>query len=118
MVKDKTTDYSSLFSKDTTTTTIATAVANQYEIITSYNNNQTQQQQQQNKKNQTTTIGNFSQEQINILSSLPFWISDKKYHEYRYEKSDPKGSCCFNHYVGLPYKHGKRGPLYDYEIND
>src|SRR5687768_11699058 len=113
MVKDKV-DFSTLFSKGTSTT-----VTNQqsYEIITSYNNNQNKNQN--NNPNQLTTTGNFSDEQINLLSTLPFWITDKDYHEYKYLTSKPiEGSCCFNHYVGLPFKHGKRGPLWDYEIAD
>lgn len=62
----------------------------------------------------TATTGNFNQEQINILSKLPFWINDPT--EHANICNDTNEECCFNHYLGLPYKYGERFPLFDYEI--
>jgi hypothetical protein len=103
----KGTDYSTVFNK-------SIDQPKSYEIITSFQQNPKNNQTQQNEP--LTTTGNFNQEQITILSQLPFWIPDTNYHEYRFDKTNEK--CCFNHYVGLPWKHGRRWPLHDYEIAD
>ena len=71
-------------------------------------------QQNQLELQQQTTTGNFSQEQINILSKLPFWINDPTEHAHLYDKTNQQ--CCFNHYIGLPHKYGDRLPLFDYQI--
>jgi hypothetical protein len=70
-------------------------------------------QLQQNEV-QTATTGSFNQEQISILSRLPFWINDPTEHAHIFD--DTNEQCCFNHYIGLPYKYGDRLPLFDYQI--
>ena len=81
-----------------------------------------QERKEQQKKLETqleieqTTTGNFSSEQIAILSSIPFWINDYTAHERYFEATGE--ACCFNHYVGLPHKHGDRLPLFDYEVQE
>lgn len=71
---------------------------------------QIQKLQQQNK---TTTTPSFD-----ILSSLPFWITDKDEHRQKYQTSifnNKKGFCCFSHAIGLPYKGGKKQPWWPYQ---
>jgi hypothetical protein len=52
---------------------------------------------------------------IELIKSKPFWIADEQKHAE--ERRLRKGNCCFNHIVGLPTKHGKGLPLFDYEID-
>lgn len=48
------------------------------------------------------------------LKDKPFWIWDQK--EHKQEDIKMKGSCCFNHIIGLPKKDGRiEKPLFDYE---
>jgi hypothetical protein len=47
------------------------------------------------------------------LHNKPFWIWNIE--EHRQEDIKTKGSCCFNHIIGLPRKDGVDKPLYDYE---
>lgn len=58
---------------------------------------------------------NITQDQINTFKQLPFWILDTTEHRNRYDTT--LGKCCFNHYVGLPWKVAKRSTLFDYEIH-
>jgi hypothetical protein len=69
-----------------------------------------------NEYQESTTTGNFSSEQIALLSTLPFWINDPTEHANQYD--DTNSECCFNHYVGLPIKNGKRNPLFDYQVHE
>jgi hypothetical protein len=69
---------------------------------------------QEQTEAQTATTGSFNQEQISILSRLPFWINDPT--EHANICNDTNEQCCFNHYIGLPYKYGDRLPLFDYQI--
>lgn len=50
---------------------------------------------------------------IDLIKTKPFWIEDEKKHDY--ERKLRKGNCCFNHIVGLPWKHGEQLPMFDYE---
>lgn len=75
-------------------------------------NIQEQPPQQQNE----TSTGSFSSEQVTILSKLPFWINDYTAHSKKYD--DTNQCCCFNHYVGLPWKYDDRLPLFDYEVHE
>lgn len=102
---NKITDYSTVFNNTEPQKKI-------YEIITSLNQNNTQNNQDQ--QNNLTTTGSFSLEQISILSSLPFWINDPTEHCNIFDETNEQ--CCFNHYIGLPYKYGTRLPLFDYQI--
>ena len=63
-----------------------------------------------------TSTGSFSLEQIQILSKLPFWIPDSTAHSHKFTETNE--ACCFNHYVGLPWKYDDRFPLFDYEIHE
>ena len=103
---NKTIDYSTVFNQQPNTI----AEPQSYEIITSLNQPQKKNQQDQN----SITTGNFSQEQISILSKLPFWINDPTEHSNIC--NDTNEQCCFNHYVGLPWKYGDRLPLFDFQI--
>src|SRR5215203_4216649 len=105
----KGTDFSTIFSHDTTATTQTPAENNKAEILTILNNNF-----QEQNPNLLPTTGNFNQEQISILSQLPFWINDPTEHSHIFD--DTNQQCCFNHYVGLPFKYGTRLPLFDYEV--
>lgn len=42
-----------------------------------------------------------------IFKDKPFWFTDKEHNEK---------DCCFNHIIGLPSKHGKPLPMFDYEM--
>lgn len=50
---------------------------------------------------------------IDLIKSKPFWIRDDARHTE--ERKLRKGNCCFNHIVGLPWKHGEQLPMFDYE---
>jgi hypothetical protein len=112
MARDKV-NYSNLFSHDTQEIAETTKTEmKEAEILTILNNNN--QKSQQQDQTQLTTTGNFNQEQISILSKLPFWITDPTEHAHIFDETGEQ--CCFNHYVGLPYKYGTRLPLFDYQV--
>jgi hypothetical protein len=71
----------------------------------------------QNQQQQSTTTGSFSQEQIETLKRLPFWINDPTEHQNIFDDVKDR-TCCFNHYLGLPEKFGGRLPLFDYQIHE
>ena len=48
-----------------------------------------------------------------ILHHKLFWIWDIQ--EHKQEDKRTKGSCCFNHIIGLSRKYGVGKPLYDYQ---
>jgi hypothetical protein len=48
-----------------------------------------------------------------ILQDKPFWIWDRDQHKLEHGKT--KGSCCFNHIIGLPQKDDKDMPLLPYQ---
>lgn len=101
------TDYSTVFSKS--------MQPQNYEILESMKQQSTTTTIANNNPNPIPT-GNFSQEQITLLSNLPFWINDPTEHANIYD-SDPD-RCCFNHYVGLPEKDGEHLPLFDYQVHE
>jgi hypothetical protein len=68
------------------------------------------------QQTQLTATGSFNQEQIQLLSTLPFWINDSTEHANIYD--DDPDICCYNHYVGLPEKDGERLPLFDYQVHE
>jgi hypothetical protein len=109
MVKPTTTDYSTLFNHDIVKSS-TTKKANKAEILTILNNNNSTTTTTQ----QLTTTGSFNQEQIETLKRLPFWINDPTEHETIFDETNER--CCFNHYLGLPEKGGKRFPLFDYQV--
>jgi hypothetical protein len=47
------------------------------------------------------------------LRDKPFWYFDSSRHKEK-DKSG-KGTCCFNHIIGLPKKYGVKKPLFNYE---
>jgi hypothetical protein len=47
------------------------------------------------------------------LHNKPFWIWNIEQHKQ--EDIRAKGSCCFNHIIGLPQTYGVDKPLYDYQ---
>lgn len=100
-------NLSNLFNADTTITTDHQKTASKTTIF------QTIINQQQHTQ---TTTGNFSQEQINILTNLPFWINDPTEHSHIFDETQEQ--CCFNHYVGLPEKYGDRLPLFDFQVHE
>lgn len=54
-----------------------------------------------------------SSEQTKLLKGKPFWTWDRDIHKV--EDAKTKGSCCFNHIVGLPTKDKIEKPMFDYE---
>jgi hypothetical protein len=48
------------------------------------------------------------------LQGKAFWYWDRVEHKDRDRLN--KGSCCFNHIIGLPRKDGIEKPLFDYEL--
>lgn len=53
-------------------------------------------------------------ELLKRLAGKRFYIwGDKEQHKQEYIRT--KGSCCFNHIIGLPVKDRKKHPLYPYE---
>ena len=48
-----------------------------------------------------------------ILQDKPFWIWDRDQHKLEHQRT--KGSCCFNHIIGLPQKDDKDMPLLPYQ---
>jgi hypothetical protein len=51
---------------------------------------------------------------LSKLRSKEFWIWGQTEHKQRYIGA--KGSCCFNHIIGLPRKDGIEKPMFDYEL--
>ena len=65
-------------------------------------------QNQSNYKSKKSFSSDFDN-----LRNKPFWIWDKQ--EHLQKAIETNQNCCFNHIVGLPVKHGKEFPLFDYE---
>ena len=58
----------------------------------------------------------YSSQQSDVLDRLrgkAFWYWEHTRHNYTDRLS--RGSCCFNHIIGLPTKDGKEKPMFDYE---
>jgi hypothetical protein len=49
------------------------------------------------------------------LQGKPFWIWDLENHRQADKDRGHKGTCCFNHIIGLPRKDGIEKPMFDYE---
>lgn len=62
---------------------------------------------------------NFSNAQYDnpfkIFEGLPFYCFDLTAEEHAALYRKTRSRCCWNHFVGLPEKDGKRHPLYPYE---
>lgn len=54
-----------------------------------------------------------SEQKNTIPRDKPFWIWDRDQHKFEYHRT--KGSCCFNHVIGLPQKDGHDMPLLPYQ---
>lgn len=54
-----------------------------------------------------------NQEKLHVFKNKPFWIWNIQAHKT--EDVRTKGSCCFNHMVGLPTKDRTEKPMFDYE---
>lgn len=52
-------------------------------------------------------------QQLQRLRDKPFWYWDQTMHKDKHRTY--KGSCCFNHIIGLPRKDGIEKPIFDYE---
>src|SRR3712207_5340496 len=68
------------------------------------------------KTQQIQTQNEFS----SLCKGKPFYIWDRKAHKKEYDRTKAlygKPRCCFNHIIpiGLPKKHDKSMPLFDYE---
>lgn len=50
-----------------------------------------------------------------IFYGLPFYRFDLTPQQHLEERRKMNDRCCFNHFIGMPEKHGKRHPLHDYE---
>jgi hypothetical protein len=50
-----------------------------------------------------------------IFYGLPFYRFDLTPQQHLEELRRTNERCCFNHFIGMPEKHGKRHPLHDYE---
>jgi hypothetical protein len=48
------------------------------------------------------------------LKDKPFWIWLST--EHKQTNRTNKGSCCFNHIIGLPTKDGVEKPIFDYKL--
>lgn len=61
----------------------------------------------------------FSTEQYDnpfvIFRGLPFYRFDLTPQEHADQYREKRSKCCWNHFIGLPEKHGKRHPMYPYE---
>lgn len=62
-----------------------------------------------------TYVTDEIKEKLDAIRGMPFWINNPNEHQTAYELRGRK--CCFNHYVGEPWKNGRPHPMYDYEIN-
>jgi|SRR5687767_388654 len=72
---------------------------------------------------ETWTIQRKVAKFLEDTKDIPFWIYRDKPNLHRTILETTKEShefhrplCCFNHYVGLPKKHGIPKPLFDYEL--
>lgn len=52
-------------------------------------------------------------ELLQRLRGKDFWLWDNEQHKQAFKQSN--GQCCFNHIIGLPQKHGRPKPMFDYE---
>jgi len=50
-----------------------------------------------------------------IFYGLPFYRFDLTREEHVAEYDRTRGRCCFNHFIGMPEKHDKVFPFFDYE---
>jgi hypothetical protein len=50
-----------------------------------------------------------------IFYGLPFYRFDLTREEHLIEYDKCKGRCCFNHFIGMPEKHGKINPFFPYQ---
>lgn len=50
-----------------------------------------------------------------IFYGLPFYRFDLTREEHLKLYDEKKGRCCFNHFIGMPEKHGKINPFFPYE---
>ncbi len=50
-----------------------------------------------------------------IFEGLPFYRFDLSPDDHKKLYRETRARCCWNHFVGLPEKHGTRHPLYPYE---
>ena len=50
-----------------------------------------------------------------IFYGLPFYRFDLTRDEHVAEYDKTRGRCCFNHFIGMPEKHGKVFPFFEYE---
>lgn len=50
-----------------------------------------------------------------IFKGLPFYRFDLPKEEHAKIYRETRSRCCWNHFVGLPEKNGKRFPLFDYQ---
>jgi hypothetical protein len=50
-----------------------------------------------------------------IFYGLPFYRFDLTREEHLKLFDEMKGKCCFNHFIGMPEKHGKINPFFPYQ---
>ncbi|MFI5407423.1 MAG: hypothetical protein ACHQ1D_13045, partial [Nitrososphaerales archaeon] len=50
-----------------------------------------------------------------IFYGLPFYRFDLTREEHLKLFDEKKGRCCFNHFIGMPEKHGKINPFFPYQ---
>ena len=50
-----------------------------------------------------------------IFYGLPFYRFELTREQHIAEYDKTKGRCCFNHFIGMPEKHGKVFPFFEYE---
>lgn len=50
-----------------------------------------------------------------IFYGLPFYRFDLTREEHLALFDEKKGRCCFNHFIGMPEKHGKVNPFFPYQ---
>ncbi|MCD6036164.1 MAG: putative terminase, large subunit [Nitrososphaeraceae archaeon] len=50
-----------------------------------------------------------------IFYGIPFYRFDLTREEHLKEYDKSNGRCCFNHFIGMPEKHGKVFPFFEYE---
>ena len=50
-----------------------------------------------------------------IFYGLPFYHFDLSREEHLKLYDEKKGRCCFNHFIGMPEKHNKIFPFFDYQ---
>src|SRR4028118_1786539 len=81
------------------------------EELTSRNNNIYQLYKYMQKKFAITE----HDDPFKIFKGLPFYRFDLSKEEHAKIYREPRSRCCWNHFVGLPEKNGKRFPLFDYQ---